>query len=163
MSGYINTAISTEWETPQWLYDKLDSVFHFEYDGACTDANKKAPVACTKEIFRTWDKNTFCNPPYGKEMEYFIRSAALDHKFYHSDIVLLIPSSTEIKSWFDHIWDKAKYIIFLEGRLKFELNGKPAKSCIGKGSAVIVYTDRNIMEDLEALDIGKVIYLKGRG
>lgn len=146
--SYIKPSQCTEWETPQALYNRLDEIFHFEIDGACTPQNQKAPIgAYTLDV--EWDKPTFCNPPYGKTtVPKFVKKAYESHKEYDVDVVLLIPASTEIACWFKYIWDKPCYKVFLPGRIKFELNGEPAKNGSGKGSVLIVYTDRLISKEL---------------
>ena len=44
-------------------------------------------------------------------------------KDYNELIVLLIPARTDTKYWHDYIFNKASEIIFIKGRLKFEING----------------------------------------
>lgn len=49
----INKAMFTSnrknWETPQSLFDKLDSVFHFDLDAAASDSNHKVATYYTAE------------------------------------------------------------------------------------------------------------------
>ena len=37
-----------DWETPQWLFDKLDSEFHFTLDPCANDLNHKCDKYFTK-------------------------------------------------------------------------------------------------------------------
>ncbi len=78
------SSASTEWGTPQWLFDQLDEEFQFNLDPAATDENAKCRIHFTKTkgdgLKQMWvsvgedDRgNTmfvpgrvFCNPPYGK-------------------------------------------------------------------------------------------------
>jgi site-specific DNA-methyltransferase (adenine-specific) len=60
---------------------------------------------------------TFLNPPYGKEIEFWLR-CALNHSLKGNLVVCLIPSRTDTK-WWHEIVMKAVEIRFLRGRLKF--------------------------------------------
>lgn len=39
--AYMDKAKTVEWETPQSLFDHLDSIYHFTLDPASTDDNAK--------------------------------------------------------------------------------------------------------------------------
>jgi phage N-6-adenine-methyltransferase len=161
MSGYMPKSKSTEWETPQWLFDKLNDIFNFIIDGACTYQNCKCPCASVENDSIEWTSATFVNPPYGKELNNFIKKAKEQHLKYETDIVLLIPASTEIKAWHEHIWPFASYILFLKGRVNFELNGKKIGAS-PKGSAVIIYSPDYLSEFAinKLSELGKVIDLR---
>lgn len=64
------TSNSAEWETPQDLFDALDTEFHFTLDPCSTDANAKCAKHYTKEqdgLKQDWTGETvFCNPPMEK-------------------------------------------------------------------------------------------------
>ncbi len=70
----INPALysskSTDWETPQDFYDKLDKEFHFDLDPCCTIENKKCkggfPIEEWDGLKMDWFGNVFMNPPYGE-------------------------------------------------------------------------------------------------
>lgn len=61
-----------DWETPQKLFDELDSVYHFTLDPCSTDANAKCSKHYTLEddgLSKSWrGEVVFCNPPYGKQI-----------------------------------------------------------------------------------------------
>ena len=117
------------WETPQSLFNALDSEFHFTLDVAASDQNAKCKQYYTKEsdgLQKDWGGETvFCNPPYGSK-----ETGLWTEKCYHeglkpnTTVVLLIPARTDRNSFHDYILGKAE-IRFLRGRLKFELEGKP--------------------------------------
>ena len=44
------TSKTSEWETPQWLFDELNKEFHFELDVCATKENTKCDNFYTKEI-----------------------------------------------------------------------------------------------------------------
>ena len=65
----VATNQSDEWQTPDWLFDALDTEFGFTYDGAATSANTKCRQFMLKETAAypgiCWKgQRVFCNPPY---------------------------------------------------------------------------------------------------
>ena len=50
---------SDHWQTPQWLYDKLDAEFHFDFDPCPIHANFDG-------LSVPWGKSNFINPPYNR-------------------------------------------------------------------------------------------------
>ena len=59
----------SDWETPQDLFDSLNSEFHFTLDAAASDHNHKLPHYYTEKedgLAQDWGgERVFCNPPYG--------------------------------------------------------------------------------------------------
>ena len=58
-----------DWETPQDLFDSLNSEFHFTLDAAANQYNHKCGKYYTTEdngLLQDWSSETvFINPPYG--------------------------------------------------------------------------------------------------
>ena len=48
MNKALFSSASEEWETPQEVFDKLDSEFHFDLDPCSTDKNAKCKTHYTK-------------------------------------------------------------------------------------------------------------------
>ena len=71
---------TTEWETPQNLYDELDAEFGFTLDVCATQENAKCERFFTKEqdgLVQSWKgERVWCNPPYGREVGRFIEKLA---------------------------------------------------------------------------------------
>lgn len=115
------TSESQEWGTPQELFDKLDSEFHFTLDPCSTDQNAKCKKHYTKEqdgLSQDWTGETvFCNPPYGRGVEKWIQKCA-DLANQGGVAVMLIPARTDTKAFHEYIYGKAE-IRFLKGRLKY--------------------------------------------
>lgn len=115
---------SNEWETPQKLFDSLNSVFHFTLDPCSTDANAKCEKHYTQEqngLEQTWEGETvFCNPPYGRHIGEWVRKCAEEAK--HARIVMLIPARTDTTYFHEYIYRQA-FVQFIRKRLKFELGG----------------------------------------
>jgi len=140
---------SDEWCTPQWLYDELNEEFNFEWDIATSTVSfnsKTGKYACYTEerdaINQDWSQDFkvgYCNPPYsrGKQKQFVRKAVEQMRKGVTS--VFLIPARTDTKAWHTYIWDKTKQcpregveVRFLEGRLKFEIDGKPMLDKNGK-------------------------------
>ena len=49
ISTALTTSNSDEWSTPGWLYEQLDSEFHFDLDPAASDENHKTSEYFTRE------------------------------------------------------------------------------------------------------------------
>ena len=115
------------WETPRKFFNELDQKYNFNLDVASDGKNAKTKKYYTEEedgLKQKWEGRVFCNPPYGREIKHWIEKAYNESKKdYNELIVLLIPARTDTKYWHDYIFNKASEIIFIKGRLKFEING----------------------------------------
>ena len=82
MNDVVFSSRSTEWRTPQDLFDKLNEEFHFTLDPCSTDENAKCEKHYTKEqngLKQDWTGEVvYCNPPYGSEMSLWIKKC-YDH------------------------------------------------------------------------------------
>lgn len=121
---------SSEWGTPDDLYQALDEEFLFEFDLAATAANTKVPGRFfSKEddaLSRDWPRvSCFLNPPYGRDVWRWVKKAA-EERAEGTLTVLLIKSETSSRRWF-HTWavEGATEIRFICGRLKHLENGVP--------------------------------------
>ncbi len=61
----------------------------------------------------------FCNPPYGREISKWVEKAYKESKKENTTVVMLIPARTDTKYFHSYIYNKAKEIRFVKGRLKF--------------------------------------------
>lgn len=108
-----------EWETPQYLFDQLNRVYHFTLDPCATTQNAKCPHFFTKEqngLAQTWNGVVFMNPPYGREIGTWVRKG-YETSLEGVTVVCLLPARTDTR-WFHDYCLKGK-ITFLQGRLKF--------------------------------------------
>ena len=121
------TSSRDDWETPQALFEELDSVYHFTLDPCSTHENAKCARHFTKEedgLSRSWaGEVVFVNPPYGRGMADWARKCP--EEAGGAIIVGLFPARTDTRWFHDHIYGIAQ-IEFLKGRLKFEQNGIPS-------------------------------------
>lgn len=134
-NGVAFSSKKMDWETPQWLFDKLNSEFHFNIDICASDENAKCNTYFTEQnscLDKSWAGHTcFMNPPYGRHINDFIKKAYEESK-NGATVVCLIPSRTDTKYWHDYIFGKAHEIRFIKGRLKFSghKNSAPFPSAI---------------------------------
>jgi hypothetical protein len=94
----------------------------------------------------SWNFPTiYVNPPYGIDRERgttiknWLRKCEEAHRFYHSEVIALVPVATNTSHWKRYVYGKAKAICFLyDTRLRFLINGTDT----GKGapmSCAMVY------------------------
>ena len=126
---------SSEWETPQKLYDRLDLMFHFTLDPCATAENSKCKEYFSTEedgLEKSWKGHTvFMNPPYGRDIKKWIKKAYEQSRHSNTTVVCLLPARTDTKYWHDYCM-KAQKIYFVKGRLKFgeAVNSAPFPSAI---------------------------------
>lgn len=134
-----------EWETPQWLFDRLNAEFHFDLDAACTVRNCKCKCGIFEcdALIERWDwykrdnLSVFLNPPYSR-IGAFMKKA-YEESLKGITVVCLIPCRTDTKYWHDYVM-KAEEIRFIKGRLKFTINGVDNGSSAPFPSCVVVFT-----------------------
>ena len=119
-SGYMPTAQTVEWSTPQDLYDKLNEEFRFTVDVAASDDNHKTAFYYTEDengLVQDWsEESVWCNPPYGRGIKDWVEKAAAEQS--SGTVVMLIPARTDTAWFHDYIYGRAE-IRFIRGRLKF--------------------------------------------
>tara|TARA_R110000824_G_scaffold2613_6_gene12111 strand:- start:1061 stop:1558 length:498 start_codon:yes stop_codon:yes gene_type:complete len=126
---------STEWETPQDFYERLNSVFDFDLDPCATAATAKCKDYFTENVdglIRSWaGKKVFMNPPYGRALKKWIKKAYEEGEKPRTTVVCLIPARTDTKYWHEYCM-KADEIYFVKGRLKFgnSSNAAPFPSAV---------------------------------
>ena len=130
---------SNEWTTPKYLYDELDKEFNFTLDPCCTKKSAKCDKYYTEEddgLIQDWSNDiVFMNPPYGREIKYWIKKA-YEESLRGVKVVCLIPARTDTRYWWDYIFPYAE-IRFIKGRLKFTNNGKSAPAPFP--SAIVIF------------------------
>lgn len=113
---------SDEWETPQELFNELNKQFNFTLDPCSTDENHKCNKYYTQNndgLKQNWENEiVFCNPPYGNSISKWVEKCYKE-SLKGATIVMLIPSRTDTKWQHKYIFEYAKAICFIKGRLKF--------------------------------------------
>ena len=134
----LMTSKTPEWSTPQALFDELDKEFHFTLDPCCTHENAKCHYHHTKEddgLSQCWQGHiVFMNPPYGREIGYWMEKAYTASK-HSTTVVCLVPARTDTAWWHDYAMKGE--IRFIRGRLKFG----DAKNNAPFPSAIVIFKD----------------------
>jgi site-specific DNA-methyltransferase (adenine-specific) len=111
-----------DWETPDWLFERMHEEFNFTVDASADGTNCK--------LSRYWDKfvnglsydwsseRVWCNPPYGK----FIGSWTEKANQSKGLVVMLLPVRSETTWWCRDVLE-ASEIRFIRGRVHFKLDG----------------------------------------
>ncbi len=140
--GYMATATSDDWPTPQWLVDAMAAEFGpFDLDPAASPGNAKAPVFFTKDddgLAQPWKGKVWLNPPYGRQIVRWLAKARGEVAAGRAEIVVcLVPVRTGTRWWAEAVRDAA-LVLFWPARVKFGstdgVHGAP-----GFDSAVLVY------------------------
>ena len=125
----------TLWETPQDFFDNLNDEFHFTLDVCALPENAKCESYYTPEqdgLRQAWVGTVWCNPPYGRGVDSWVRRAWLASKSGNT-VVMLLPARTDTKWFHDYIYNQERVEIrFVRGRLKFagSKNNAPFPSMI---------------------------------
>ena len=78
MNTVMYSSKTCEWETPQWLFDKLDAIYHFELDVCARAENAKCSRYYTPNqdgLAQEGEGICWMNPHYGREIGKWVRKA----------------------------------------------------------------------------------------
>ena len=64
-------------------------------------------------------QKVFCNPPYGRAIKDWIRKCAEEASKPNTLVVALVPARTDTAWFHDYVYNKAREIRFIRGRLHF--------------------------------------------
>jgi DNA N-6-adenine-methyltransferase (Dam) len=109
LSVHFSSA-STEWATPEAVYQGL----HAEFDFTLDPCPLGGTVDGTSPDVQWAGRRVFCNPPYGPGIRPF-----LDRALEADIAVFLLPARTDTKWFHEVVLPHAQEIRFLRGRLKF--------------------------------------------
>jgi phage N-6-adenine-methyltransferase len=115
------TSDKEDYETPRWLFDELNRVFHFTLDAAASPSNAKCGRFYTKAdnaLIQEWEPSTFLNPPYGAEVKRFVQKAWTESQRGCTVVCLL--AARPGPKWFQQWCGRAGAMLWLAGRLRFE-------------------------------------------
>lgn len=110
---------SDEWETPGWLFDRLDQNYKFEFDAAAQKHNALCAEWSNDSLTLDWTiyENIWLNPPYSRVAE-FVEKAYLTAEEAGSLVVCLVPARTDTRWWHEFAL-RSDAIWFVRGRLRF--------------------------------------------
>lgn len=159
MSDHTNPKmLKDEWLTPPAIIRALGD---FDLD-PCSPIDRPWKTAnrhyniLDDGITKKWEGRVWCNPPYGKEAEAWLKKLA-----DHGNGIALIFARTETRMFFAQVWNRANALLFIEGRLHFHhVGGNRAKSNSGAPSVLVAYGANNatILKDCDIM--GKFIPLQ---
>jgi site-specific DNA-methyltransferase (adenine-specific) len=116
---------SNDWETPQPLFDYLDSAYHFTLDACATPGNAKCKRFYTQEddgLSKSWTGETvWINPPYSGRgtLEDWVKKAAAQTESHPSTIVVgLLPVRTS-NAWFRDYVYRCAQLSYIIQRIRF--------------------------------------------
>ena len=112
-------------------------------------------------------KTIYVNPPYGADRERkttiknWMYKCVSSHKYFHSEILALIPVAANTRHWKEYIWSRATAVCFLyDTRLKFLENGNGE----GKGAPMacaMIYWGKDYDRFFQVfLEFGAVVDLR---
>jgi phage N-6-adenine-methyltransferase len=152
MQKVLMSSANIEWETPNTIFSPLNSIFKFSLDAAASESNTKCLVYINQEqnaLTVDWKEymlecgaqtNTvWLNPPYSSKLVLPFMKKVEEEYNEGLTIVTLTAARTETK-FFRIIWERARYLIFIYQRLKFELQGQPVGTATFP-SVISVFTD----------------------
>ena len=113
---------SSEWETPQEFYDRLDAIYRFTLDVAATPENAKCEAFYTEEddaLGLAWPGRVWCNPPYGRQIPKWAEKGYKEScQPYNRMVVMLLAARTDTRWWHEWVM-RAETIWLVKGRLTF--------------------------------------------
>jgi phage N-6-adenine-methyltransferase len=115
-----HSSASSDWGTPQELFDALDQEFGFDFDVCATPQLAKCARYFSPEadgLAQEWTGTCWMNPPYGDEIGAWVAKAH-DESRRGVIVVCLLPARTDTGWWHEHV--RYAEHRFLRGRLRFE-------------------------------------------
>jgi len=117
-NGSGNIEERDDWQTPQWLFDKLDNQYNFNFDCCASKDNHKI-IFYSTDFFNFKNKiNHTCwmNPPFSKAKEMF------EHffKVVKRGVCIYRCDNLETKIWQNIIFMNADWILIPKGRISYE-------------------------------------------
>jgi phage N-6-adenine-methyltransferase len=131
------SSATDEWATPQDFFDKLAATYQFTTDVCATKENAKCADFYTKEdngLTKDWVGVCWMNPPYGRDIKYWVRKAYESARANGAIVVCLLPARTDTSWWHDYVLPHGQ-VTFIRGRLKFG----GAKNSAPFPSAIVVF------------------------
>jgi hypothetical protein len=114
---------SSEWFTPQIIFDKLDLVFDLDpcHPGRdnphCVVPARKIYTKAENGLLQPWNGLVFCNPPHSDQRRGVV--PWLRKFIAHASGILLCPARTSSDWWHDVLLPSCPLICFTNGKTKF--------------------------------------------
>lgn len=154
--AHDRTTGKEDWLTPPEIIRALGD---FDLD-PCSPINRPWDTAAKhytlhdNGLNQEWRGRVWLNPPYGNQTDKWMQRLAA-----HGNGIALIFARTETGSFFPWVWEHAKALLFIKGRLNFYTVEGKRGGAAGAPSVLIAYGDSNVSA-LENCGIaGKVVKL----
>ena len=139
---------SNHWATPEWLYNKLDKEFNFDFDPCPLHADFDGLII-------EWGESNFINPPYDRINKPKFIQKAFKEWTKGKTCVLLIPASVSTKQFHELILPFAE-IRFIKGRVAFKgvnTKGEYTETNKGKHDSMIVifHGDKKVNNNIKTM------------
>lgn len=137
------SAVSTDWYTPKWVFDSLGLVFDLD---PCQPVGGVPWIPAARYytmqddgLQQPWAGRVWLNPPYGKATP-----AWLEKMHQHRNGVALLFARTDCQ-WFHQFVAEADAVLFLKGRVRFvDGLGVTSNNGAGSGSMLIAWGSENV-------------------
>ncbi len=115
--GTGNIEARDEWQTPEWLFDKLMLQYGFCYDCCASHVNKKTE-RFSGNFLKTKDVRGYAwmNPPFSKALEMFQHFFEVVKK----GVIIYRCDNFEIKVWQEVIFPHADWVFIFNKRISYE-------------------------------------------
>lgn len=116
------------WETPQWLFNKLDKQYHFDIDCCATKENSKCPASSDdfEKVGHMVVSIAWMNPPFSKDKV----SRMFKHffKVVNRGVAIYRCDNLETALWQNIILKNASWVFIPKGRICYEgMEGKGSR------------------------------------
>lgn len=159
MGGHHSAAsLKDEWLTPPSILQLLGPFDLDHCAPVCRPWSMAAHHYTIEDngLAQPWYGRVWCNPPYGLEAAKW-----LDRLAQHGNGIALIFARTETRMFFEHVWNRADAVLFIEGRLHFHhFDGTRAAANAGAPSCLIAYGEDNALR-LKNCRLGAFVRLTG--
>jgi len=145
-----NENTKLDWETPPLFVAWRNSIWNFDLDAAANNENcafgddrffgPDSPyledALCPHSAWSEHGNRFWCNPPYGRGIENWIRQFDKQARL-GSFIEALLPANTDTQ-WFALCKETAAEIELLSGRIQFWHDGKPSTTNSNTSGSMLV-------------------------
>jgi len=137
------SSLRGDWETPSTLVYELAMVFKWDLDVCASRPNVCERFYSPDDdgLSKPWKGLCFMNPPYGRKrrINRWMQKARKEGSKPDTTVVCLPPARTST-IWWQETVPFASLVVFIRGRLYFEINGEPVGPS-GFPSAFVVFGD----------------------
>jgi len=132
---------SDNWATPPDFYEKLDAIYHFNFDPCPLNHN----ISEWDGLKIEYKERNYINPPYSRQLKEAFVYKAIEESKKGKLCVMLLPVSTSTKLFHDYILPNATKIEFVRGRIKFlgiNTKGEESRGAGMHDSMIVIFDGR---------------------